>query len=90
MTQHSAYKWDGALYCEGDIVAVLTLHEPWTAWRDAGGDPTEDDTETELNEIAAMFQINRRDNLQVAERGFPRRLHHLPEDFCVFCLRWFK
>ncbi len=89
MTQH-AYKWDGHLYCESDIVAILTLHEPWTAWRDAGGDPAAHDAEYELDEIADMFHINRRDNLQVAEEGFPRRLHNLPEDFCVFCKRWFN
>lgn len=89
MTQHAAYKWQGRLYCEGDIVAVLTLHEPWIKWRDQGREPATHDAEFELDEIAAMFSINRRDSLDVAEQDFPRRLPNLPEDFCVHCRTWF-
>lgn len=87
---HVAYRWNGDLFCEEDIVATLTEHEPWSAWRDAGNEPTEDDAEYELDDIAEMFRIDRRNNLQVAERGFPARLSDLPKSFCSFCLHWFS
>ena len=90
MTQHVAYKWQGHLYCEGDIVAVLTMHQPWIRWREYGGDPAAHDAEYELDDIAEMFNINRKDNLDVAENDFPRRISNPPEDFCVFCKRWFQ
>ena len=90
MTQHVAYRWHGDLYCEEDIVAVMTEHYPYLAWREAGGEPTASDTEDELDDIAAMFRIDRRDNLAVAERDFPVRLHKLPPGFCAFCFQWFS
>jgi hypothetical protein len=89
MTQHVAYKWRGDLYCEDDIVAVFTEHFPWHVWRDAGGDPTADDAETELNEIADMFRINRSDPRQLAQHDFPERLGDGHPGYCTFCLRWF-
>lgn len=90
MTQHAAYKWHGHLFCEGDIVAVLTLVEPWSEWRDAGNDPATLDAESELDDIADMFAVNRKDDLQVAQDRFPQRLNELPEDFCVLCKQWFR
>lgn len=89
MTQHSAYKWRGDLYCEDDIVAVLTEEFPWHVWRDQGGDPTEDDAETELDEIAAMFRIDRDALDHVRATGFPERLGDQHPGFCAFCKRWF-
>jgi len=89
MTQHVAYKWQGHLYCEDDIVAVFTEHFPWFVWRDQGGDPTADDAEVELDEIAEMFRIDRRDMWSVEDRGFPERLDDGHPGFCHFCRRWF-
>ena len=89
MTQHAAYKWRGDLYCEDDIVAVFTEHFPWFIWRDMGGDPTADEAEDELDEIASLFHIDRRDMWQVEEHGFPERLDDGHPGFCAFCRRWF-
>ena len=90
MTQHVAYKWNGDLYCEDDIVAVFTEHFPWHVWRDTGGDPTADDAEAELDEIAQLFRIDRRDMWQVDRLGFPERLDDGHPGFCAFCKRWFS
>ena len=89
MTQHAAYKWRGELYCEGDIVAVLTEEFPWHVWRDQGGDPAVTDAETELNEIASMFRINRDAPSHVQMTGFPERLGYNHPGFCALCRRWF-
>jgi hypothetical protein len=89
MTQHVAYKWAGDLYCGDDIVGALTQQFPWHAWIDAGGDPTMFDVETELDEIAQMFRIDRRDMWLVDERNFPERLDNQHPGFCTVCKRWF-
>lgn len=89
MTQHSAYKWNGLLYCEDDIVAVFTQYFPWHVWRDMGGDPTADDAETELDEIAELFRIDRTDPRQLVDRGFPERVPDFHPGYCAFCHRWF-
>ena len=85
----SAYKWRGHLYCEDDIVAVFTEAFPWHVWRDNGGDPTAADAETELDEIAHLFRIDRKDMWQVEDRGFPERLNDSHPGYCTFCHRWF-
>lgn len=89
MTQHAAYKWHGDLYCGDDIVAVFTEHFPWHVWRDTGGDPTASDAETELDEIAELFRIDRNNSHEVAATGFPERLPDSHPGFCAFCKRWF-
>lgn len=88
MTQHVAYKWRGGLYCEDDIVAVFTEHFPWHVWRDSGGDPTAEDAETELDEIAHLFRIDR-NNPHLAVTDFPERLADGHPGYCTFCHRWF-
>jgi hypothetical protein len=89
MTQHVAYKWNGDLYCGDDIVGALVEHFPWHAWVDAGGNPTLFDSETELDEIAAMFRINREAPSHVTFTGFPERLPDLHPGDCAICKRWF-
>lgn len=89
MTQHVAYRWNGDLYCGDDIVGALTEQFPWFVWVDAGGAPTLHDSETELNEIADLFHIDRSDPAQVAARGFPERLADQHPGYCSVCRRWF-
>jgi hypothetical protein len=89
MTQHVAYKWHGELYCGDDIVGALIERFPWHAWVDAGGDPALFDSETELDEIAHMFRIDRSNPEQMTEQGFPERLHDLHPGYCTICKRWF-
>jgi hypothetical protein len=89
MTQHVAYKWHGDLYCGDDIVGALIEQFPWFAWVEQGGDPTRDDAETELDEIATMFRIDRKDMWSVEERGFPERLNDNHPGYCTICKRWF-
>jgi hypothetical protein len=69
---------------------MLTEHEPWSAWRDAGTESTGSAAEWELDDIASMFRIDRWDREQVARRGFPARLAVVPRSFCRFCLQWFS
>lgn len=87
----TAYRWQGDLFCEGDIVAAMTDHEPWSRWLLYGNDPGDADTETELNDLAAMFGINRDDQADVEAHGFPVILTDPPHppDFCSGCMQWF-
>jgi hypothetical protein len=89
MTQHVAYRWNGGVYCEDDIVAVFTEHFPWHVWLDTGGVPATADAETELYEIAHMFRIDRESPAEVARYGFPEHVGKHP-GFCSWCHRWFE
>lgn len=88
---HTAYQWHGDLFCEGDIVASLTDHEPWSAWLSAINVPGDEDAETELDAIAEHFDIDRADEIECARRNFPVRLTALPDppSFCSACFGWF-
>lgn len=88
----NVYEWRENLYCEGDIVSVLTDHEPWSAWIEAGYEPGTDDVETQLNQIARMVRVNRNNAGSVRRGDFPVRLAEPPTDpnaFCRACLHWF-
>jgi hypothetical protein len=89
MTQHVAYKWHGDYYCGDDIVSVLTEHQPWSAWCDAGGEVGEYPTEIELDDIAIMFRIDRSDPQDVLVRDFPVLQPDGHPGFCARCRRWF-
>jgi hypothetical protein len=89
MTQHVAYRWNGNVYCEDDIVAELTHHFPWLAWVEVGNQPAMDDAEAELNDIAHLFHIDRTAPRQVAAVGFPEYVGEHP-GFCSWCKRWFN
>lgn len=88
----NVYEWRENLYCEGDIVSVLTDHEPWSRWIDAGYEPGTDDVETQLTQIALMVRVNRNNAGSVRRGDFPVRLAEPPTDpnaFCRACLHWF-
>jgi hypothetical protein len=88
----NVYEWRENLYCEGDIVSVLTDHEPWSRWIDAGYEPGTDDVETQLTQIAQMVRVNRNNAGSVRRGDFPVRLAEPPTDptaFCRACLHWF-
>ena len=89
MTNLDAYKWHGDLYCGDDIVGALAEQFPWHAWVDAGGDPTLFDAETELDEIADMFRIDRSNPRDMTARNFPERLTDSHPGYCIVCKRWF-
>jgi hypothetical protein len=88
----NVYEWRENLYCEGDIVSVLTDHEPWSAWIEAGYEPGTDDVEIQLTQIARMVRVNRNNRGSVQRGDFPVRLAEPPTDpnaFCRACLHWF-
>lgn len=88
----NVYLWRENFYCEGDIVSVLTDHEPWSQWIEAGYEPGTDDVETQLNQIARMVRVNRNNAGSVRRGDFPVRLDEPPSDptaFCRACLHWF-
>lgn len=88
----NVYEWRENLYCEGDIVSILTDHEPWSAWLAAGYEPGEDDVETQLTQIARMVRVNRNNAGSVRRGDFPVKLDGPPTDpnaFCRACLHWF-
>jgi hypothetical protein len=86
------YEWKGDYFCDDDIVAAITDYTPWSLWTFAGNTPGEDSAEDELDDIAAMFNIDRDDPVAVARREFPVLLHVLPNEpvFCSACFRWFR
>ena len=88
MTQHVAYRWNGALYSEDDIVAALTEQWPWHVWLDIGNTPALHDAETELDEIANLFRVDRETPREAARYGFPEWVGTHP-GFCINCKRWF-
>lgn len=88
----NVYLWNENFYCEGDIVSVLTDHEPWSAWIEAGFEPGTDDVETQLTQIARMVKVNRTNAGSVRRGNFPVKLDEPPSDptaFCRACLHWF-
>jgi len=89
MTQHVAYRWNHELFCEDDIVPVLTQSFPWSAWIIAGNQASMDDAETELDTIAHMFGIDREAPRDVIEKNFPQYVGHHP-GYCFVCHRWFR
>lgn len=87
----TAYEWHGDLFCDGDIVFKLTDHEPWSRWVEAGNEPGVDDVETQLNEIARAFNVNRDRPSSVRRKQFPVLLTEAPQPgaFCAACKRFF-
>lgn len=92
MTHHIPYEWNESLFCEEDIVAYLTEHQPWDAWIHSGNEPGEEHAEKELDSIAEYFGIDRDDAEEVERNGFPRRLPEPPDPpgFCSGCLNHFS
>jgi hypothetical protein len=88
----NVYLWQENFYCEGDIVSVLTDHEPWSAWIEAGYEPGTDEVEVQLTQIARMVHVNRANAGSVRRGNFPVKLDAPPSDptaFCRACLHWF-
>jgi hypothetical protein len=86
---HVAYRWGSDLFCEGDIVSVITDHKPWSAWVAAGHEPSVHSAEEELDDIAEFLGIDRHDPEQMLMYQFPLRIPYPPEGFCAVCLCWF-
>lgn len=89
---HTAYRWRGDTFCEGDVVHVLTDHEPWSAWLSDLNVPGDEDAEAQLNEIATQFHVDRDDEIDCARRDFPVRLPGTPDPptICSGCYLWFS
>lgn len=88
---HVAYRWAGDVFCEEDIVAAMTDHEPWSAWIDAGNLPTEGDADGDLDSIAFFFMLDTEDEAETEKVGWPVKLADLPDppEICSGCLNWF-
>lgn len=87
MAATTPYRWQGNLYCDTEIVSLLTEIEPWKEWIDAGNTPS-DDPEADLNSLAKFFGIDRTDPDHVDQRRFPQKARHA-KGFCTYCLHWF-
>jgi hypothetical protein len=89
---HVAYRWADDVFCEEDIVAAMTDHEPWKAWADAGNVPGEGRADDDLLDIAFFFTIDLDDPEELANVGWPVKMDEPPDppEICSGCLCWFS
>lgn len=88
MAGSTPYRWQGNLYCDTEVVDLLTEIEPWADWLKAGHRAS-DDAEADLNSLAEFFDIDRTDFDQCLRRGFPIKTAGA-SGMCSYCLHWFN
>lgn len=82
----AAYEWSGDLFCEDDILYVLTEQEPWSEWVENGGELDTTRVDEVLEEIREAFEEQGRTTppMPVKRRRVPRGT------ICRNCLQFFS
>lgn len=79
---HAAYKWQGQLFCNGCIVAVMSDSIPAVEHVECEAGRHEQ----QLDEMATVLHVDR----TTSDDSFPQRVTELPDGLCRYCLLWFK
>lgn len=83
------YRWRGDTFDADCMIVVLGEHEPYSDWYSV---PKSYDVETQLDEIAEHYGVDRDDEEKMLAADFPIPVPvpPLPSGFCSYCLRWFS